>query len=210
MTLAYHLKQTVFGRCLKRMLGALRGTASAPVQLRMLRKLSRHEQLAPVNLPAPYELLRYAPGDESRWLELLEASGEFGAWTPRRLSEEVLATLLPGGGLLLAHEGRLVGTASACFLEEYQPHAMLMYVTVRPDHRGKGLGQALVWETLRVCHRQGFPGMLLHTDDHRIPAVRSYFKLGFLPEQGTGAAGERRWSRVLSKVFFHSSEARPG
>jgi mycothiol synthase len=206
MSLVSHLKRTTLASYARRALHRfLRRTPPAPL-LRMIRRLHKGELLEPARVPGPFRLALYAPGDEQAWIGLLNASGEFGAWGPSRLSAEILSTLLPDGGVFAVHGGRLIGCASACCMEQYRPWAILMYVVVLPEYRGRGLGQALVWETLRVCQRCGFPGMLLHTEAHRLAAVRSYFKLGFLPQLEAGAAGERQWEVVLRRAFLRAGE----
>jgi GNAT superfamily N-acetyltransferase len=202
MGLAHYLKQTGFARQVKSMLRVLPRRASGGLLLRMLRKLYRGEQLPPPPVQEPYRLLRHVPGDEEAWLELLNASGEFGCWNRDRLHDEIGATLLPEGGIFVARGNQLVGCAAACFMEQYQPYAILMYVTVLPEHQGKGLGQALVGETMRVAQRASFPGLLLHTENHRLAAVRTYFQLGFLPRLAEGAAGKRQWADVLSRALL--------
>jgi ribosomal protein S18 acetylase RimI-like enzyme len=174
--------------------------------LRMHRKLPAGERLPVPDLAEPYQLLCYAPGDEPRWLELLNGSREFGQWGPERLSKEILSTLLINGGIFAAYRRELIGCASACCIAKFQPDAHLMYVAVLPEHRGKGLGQALVAETLRVCQREGFPGMSLITEAHRLAAVRSYFKLGFTPQFAEGDAGRLEWSNVLNKAFLQGPQ----
>jgi ribosomal protein S18 acetylase RimI-like enzyme len=81
-----------------------------------------------------------------------------------------------------------------------------MYVAVLAEHRGKGLGQALVWETMRIAQHEKFPGLLLHTEAPRLAAVRTYFQLGFLPRLEQGVAGERQWSAVLSRALLQGRE----
>jgi ribosomal protein S18 acetylase RimI-like enzyme len=201
MGLAYYLKRAGLGYYLNRLLRLLPSRA-APPQLRMLRKLDAGETLPPAAVSEPYRLRRHAPGDEDRWMELLNASGEFGAWDRRRLQEEMGASLLRDGCVFAEVGDQLVGCASACFLEPYGPYAILMYVAVLPAHRGQGLGRSLVWETLRVAQREKYPGMLLHTDPHRAAAIRTYFRLGFLPQFGKGAAGKRQWSGALARALL--------
>jgi len=206
MGLVYYLKQTGLGRQFKRMLRAFPTKASQNRLLRMLRKLHPGELLQPPTLPEPYRLLHNAPGDEDRWLELLNASGEFGYWSRERFHQEIGATLLAAGGVFVARGNELVGCASTCFMEQYKPYAILMYVTVLPEHRGQGLGQALVWETMRVARQENYPGLLLHTEKHRYAAVRTYFQLGFLPQFGYEVAGQRLWSDVLSRALLNGFE----
>jgi hypothetical protein len=48
--------------------------------------------------------------------------------------------------------------------------------------------------------------MLLHTETHRLAAVRTYFQLGFLPEFGKEVAGQQVWSDVLSRALLQCRE----
>jgi mycothiol synthase len=201
MGIAQYLKRTSLARYVKRVLRGPERVLTPPL-LRMLRKLHPGEPLPAPTLVEPYRLQHYVPGDEEQWIELLNASGEFGTWDDARLSRELLATLLPDGGIFVTHRGRLVGCASACAMDEYRPHAILMYVAVLAEHRGQGLGQALVWETLRVARHEQFPGLLLHTENHRLAAVRTYFQLGFLPRLAPGAAGAEQWAEVLKGALL--------
>jgi ribosomal protein S18 acetylase RimI-like enzyme len=199
MGLTSYLNKTPLSQGIKRL---LRPRRKALPLLRMVRKLHQGEQLPAPAVPEPYRLLRHEPGDEARWVELLNTSGEFGTWTPERLYREMGAVLLPGGGVFAAAGDQLIGCAAACLMEEYRPYAILMYVALLPEHRGKGLGQALTLEAMRVAQAQKFPGMLLHTEAHRPAAVRTYFRLGFLPRLGEGAAGKREWFEMLNKALF--------
>jgi mycothiol synthase len=200
MGLASYLKRTALGRYVKRLVRRESNPPAAPL-LRMLRKLDPFEQPSSPVIPEPYRLVRYEPGDEVPWVDLLSASGEFGRWTRDRLEKEMLSTLLPDGGVFVLRGDQRVGCASACLMEAYRPNAVLMYVTALPEHRGRGLGQALVLETMRVAQREGFPGLILHTEKHRLAAVRTYIQLGFLPEFGTDVAGKQVWSDVLSRAL---------
>src|SRR5260370_5197415 len=133
------MKRTSFvsyGRSLFGLLAA--GRARAPL-LRMFRKLHPTERLQPATVPVPYRLRPYEPGDEDSWVGLLNGSGEFGLWDRRRLHDEVVGPLLPGGGVFVTVGDELVGCASACFVDEVEPYAILMYVALLPRHRGRGL-----------------------------------------------------------------------
>ena len=206
MGITQYLKRTGLARYVKRVLRGPERVPTPPL-LRMLRKLHAGEPLPVPTLAEPYRLQHYVPGDEDQWLELLNVSGEFGTWNDARLSQELLTPLLPDGGIFVTHKGRLVGCASACVLDEYRPHAILMYVAVLAEHRGQGLGQALVWETMRVARQERFPGLLLHTENHRTAAVRTYFQLGFLPRLAPGAAGAEQWSEVLARALLQGAAA---
>ncbi len=207
MGLATHLKRTALARRVKSL---LRVRPAQPLLFRMHRKLHADERLPLPILAESYRLRTYQTGDEEAWLDLLNASAEFGAWNRDRLQREIVSTLLPDGGIFAVHEGRLIGCASVCFMKEYSPHAILMYVALLPEHRGKGLGQALVWQTLRVSQREKYPAMILHTENHRYAAVRSYVQLGFLPQLAEGVADQRQWADMLSKALLGGASSREG
>jgi mycothiol synthase len=210
MELAARLKRTGLARRVKSLLRALPASSTSTLLFRMHRKLHPDERLPSSPLPEPYRLRVYEAGGENAWLDLLNASAEFGAWNRDRLEREILSTLLPGGGIFAAHEGRLIGCASVCFMKEYSPNAILMYVALLPEHRGKGLGQALVWETLRVSQRERYPAMILHTENHRHAAVRTYFQLGFLPQLAEGVADKWQWATMLNMALLGGESAREG
>src|SRR5688500_8751243 len=109
MGLTHYLKKIPLASRTNRMLRTLRRKVSQQPLLRMLRKVHPWENLPAASLQEPYQLLHYQPGDEERWMEVLTASGEFGGWTRSRLAAELLSSLLPGGGIFLAHNGQLVG-----------------------------------------------------------------------------------------------------
>lgn len=209
MGLATSLKRTRLARGVKSLLRML-PQAAPNLLLRMSRKLHPDERLPPPTIAEPYRLRTYEPGAEDVWIDLLNASSEFGIWDRARLQREILATLLPGGGIFAVCEGRLIGCASVCSMPEYQPNAILMYVGLLPEHRGKGLGQALVWETLRVSQRLSYPAMILHTENHRHAAVRTYFQLGFLPQLAAGAADKKQWADILNEALLNGGAQKEG
>ena len=50
-----------------------------------------------------------------------------------------------------------------------------------PAHVGRGLGMAVCTAVLQRFHRAGYHRVFLRTDDFRLPALKIYLKLGFLP-----------------------------
>jgi mycothiol synthase len=73
------------------------------------------------------------------------------------------------------------------------------WVGVHPDARGMRLGAAV---SLRAMYRfveLGCRDAVLETDDHRIPALKTYFALGFQPENACPTHPER-WKKVLEAL----------
>ena len=75
-------------------------------------------------------------------------------------------------------EDKPVGTATAR-MEEADP--FLHFVAVNPDFRGYKLALPVIAAVINRHLEMGRDGCFLWTDDWRVPAVKSYLNLGFLP-----------------------------
>jgi len=141
-------------------------------------------------------------------LSVINKSGEFGNMTALEFAEQVEHSVVPGGAILAreALTGTAVACASACDLTLFRPNAGLMYVATLPEHRGRGLGLSVVREAIRAANAAGFPGVALLTDDHRLPAIKLYLKLGFAPETGGDRALEARWRAVLDALSVQDEQ----
>jgi GNAT superfamily N-acetyltransferase len=177
----------------------LRNSTPAPkkIQLRMLCKFDNDFKLPTANLPEGYIFSFYQPGDELSWVELLKSSSEFGNWNEEHLQNEILRYLLPGGGIFVTFDDKLVGCAAACQIASYMPYAVLMYVLVLPEHRNRGLGKALTTNVMEVALRFGYPGMILQTDDRRRSAIHTYYDLGFQPDTSASSDAQQRWENIF-------------
>jgi mycothiol synthase len=68
-----------------------------------------------------------------------------------------------------------------------------------PEHQGKQLGLVLVLHVLDYFKKKGFREAILDTDDFRLPAIRTYLKLGFEPVY-IGENHRRRWELIMHKL----------
>jgi GNAT superfamily N-acetyltransferase len=115
------------------------------------------------------------------------------------MKREILDTMVPDGTVFAMFHAELAACASICDIDAFRPHATLMFVLVHPAHRSRGLGSAVTAHAIYTAHRVGFPGIILHTQDFRLPAVRTYLKLGFQPETTVPGTAER-WESVLDEI----------
>ena len=182
-------------------------------QLRMeIRSLAEHavshSELVP---PTGYGLRTFRPGDEDAWLALLQ-SGEFGAWTRTRLkvmltSEHV--PVPPEGIFFATLDDRPVGTASTYLHPKDQGvDPELGWVVVDPRHRARGLGLLVCRAVLEFVGRLGYDHAYLLTDDFRLPAIRTYLRLGFesvMADPGHPA----RWAAIRRQLAGTPSPRRP-
>lgn len=170
----------------------------APEQLLMVRK--NLNGLPELTVPHVYDIRTYQPGDEEAWAEIMNTGiGEWTADTCReRLTDD--PRFLPEGLFFGTFEGKPVGSACAWrdTPDDWQVGCLHM-VCVLPEHRGKGLGHALVLSVLGFLRDRGFKEVRLSTDDHRIAAIKSYLRLGFEPHCPDDSHHER-WRKVMSAL----------
>ncbi len=170
-------------------------------QLEMVWPTQRGDDPPPVDLAEGYTLRTWRDGDEAGYVALMASAG-FDDWTPERVAptrRSVIAegwfVVEPPGG------GAVVATAMAVDRpSERHPHGgELGWVAVNPDHRGRRLGQAVSAAATARLLQAGYRDVYLLTDDHRLPAIKTYLRMGFRPlcwAEGMDA----RWRTVLEAL----------
>lgn len=155
--------------------------------------------LPPVVLPEGYCLRHFRPGDEAGWERVMTAA--FGEKDPPWSFAASMgrdAACAPERVLLLTCGDVPVATASAWYRPEWGPDTgYVHFVGTSPEHGGRKLGY---WVSLAVLHRFVFEGRaraVLQTDDHRVPAIKTYLQLGFAPYL-VDEDQRDRWRNALS------------
>jgi mycothiol synthase len=152
-------------------------------QLRM--GFTRFDELAGPEPVPGYGLRTFRPGDEDAWVTLL-STGDFGAWDRPRLDRMLAgerAPLPPAGIFFATRDDIPVGTACT-FLHQGEDGDVpeLGWVVVHSRHRGHGLGLQVCRAVLGFVRELGHGYAFLLTEDFRLPAIRTYLRLGFEPE----------------------------
>ncbi len=152
-------------------------------------------------LPDGYGLKCYEQADEDAYTDLMAKAGFMG-WDHERVARMV-RDCLPDGFFLIVHRdtGRLVATAvSQHSPSELHPYGgQLGWVAGDPEHKGKGLGLAVCAAATARFIRAGYRDIYLRTDDFRLPAVKTYLKLGYEPLLFCEGMAER-WRAVCEKL----------
>jgi mycothiol synthase len=139
--------------------------------------------------PAPslgdgYEMRPFRDEDLPAYIELLHKVQLGGEWTPARVAA-VRRTILPGGFFVVVHRasGRLVATAMATHHPQdlHPDGGEVGWVAADPEHKGKGLGRAVVLASTQRLIQAGYRRVYLSTDDFRLPAIKVYLDAGFEP-----------------------------
>jgi GNAT superfamily N-acetyltransferase len=87
----------------------------------------------------------------------------------------------------------VIGRGGAVFPDEPRFHCV--YVGVRTDARGRGLGRGLLARVLDVCDEDGLPASLTSTNDVNLPFYRSlgFRELGEVAIPDTGNVMRPMW-----------------
>jgi len=168
-------------------------------QLRM--RKSELDDTRVVDPPAGYEVRSYQPGDESAWADIISASFGETKWNVEVTRKELIdrPQFKPKGLFFVTWHGRPVGTCCAWRPMDKPNVGYVHMLGVMPEHQGKGLGHVLVLHVLDYFRKKGFREAILDTDDFRLPAIKTYLKLGFEPVY-IGENHRRRWEIVKHKL----------
>ena len=176
-------------------------------QLRMVRP--HLEDLPALELPAGYGMRTYRKGDEEHWARII--SDSFGGMerTAQDTKNEITRrdVFIPDGFYFATHRGIPVGTACAWrqSVDEKEVGYVHM-VGVVAEHTGHKLGKWVSLAVLAYFRDNGFISAMLDTDDFRIPAIKTYLNLGFIPvyvEEGQ----PERWADIFEKLELPSMSA---
>jgi len=159
-----------------------------------------------VVVPAGYRLRTYRPGDDAAWFEVMAEAG-FGAWDEPRL-RPWRSRILPASWIVAEHiaTGQLVATAFALHNhnEDHPCGGELGWVAARPEHQGHGLGMAVCAAVTARLLDMSYRNVHLYTEDFRLAALRTYFKLGYVPFFAATLRDTdemtQRWQRVCAAV----------
>ena len=150
-------------------------------QLKMI--MSDLTGLPPVEPPPDVTIRTWRTGDEDVWARIMN-TGIGDDWTPDKVRAELVTKpqFDPEGVFFALLDGDVVGSATAWRLSaEETATGKVHMVCVLPQARGKNLGYLLVLRVLRYFREHGFSSADLTTDDFRVPAIKSYLRLGFQP-----------------------------
>ncbi len=170
-------------------------------QLHMIWPASRLADPPPVELEPDYSLRCFTPQDEPAWLALMALAG-FEGWDHERLAGMIPA-ILPDGFFLTLHNptNQVVATAMATHNpDDLHPYGgELGWVAGDPAHSGHGLGQAVCSAVVVRLLAAGYRRLYLKTDDWRLPALKVYLRMGFLPLLYAEDMAER-WEKVYAAL----------
>ena len=138
-------------------------------------------------LPAGYAMRPFGDGDRETWIRIQQAcegpAAGAGEWFDREFARE-LPRMARRSFFLVAPDGDDVGTITAWYERRHlgRPWGRIHYVAIAPPHRGRGLSRCILTVAMNRLRTLGHRRAMLATQAHRIPAIRTYLRFGFVPE----------------------------
>ena len=178
-----------------------------PRQLRMVRP--NLENLPALALPAGYGMRTYCKGDEVHWARIISDSFGGRERTAQDTENEITDrdVFIPEGLYFATHRGVPIGTACAWRQSVDEKDVGYVHmVGVVAEHTGHKLGKWVSLAVLSYFRDNGFISAMLDTDDFRMPAIKTYLNLGFVPvyvEEGQ----PKRWSDIFEQLGIPSMSA---
>ena len=169
-------------------------------QLRMV----RHdlENLPRLQCPDCYHIRTYEKGDEAHWARIMDkVFVDIG-----RTVEDAYANVInqpnfdPDGFCFVIHKNIPIGTA--CAWNRSIRSKQVGYIdmlAVLPEHTGQKLGKWLTVFLLHYFRAERITSVLLDTDDFRLPAIKNYLNLGFVPTY-LHENHVQRWQNIFEKL----------
>ena len=170
------------------------------MQLRMVR--TNLLDLPGIKMPSGYRLRTYQENDDWHWANVI--NGSFGgSRTDADARDQIVdrPEFEPTGLFFSTYQDQPVGTACAWKWNnaDEKEVGQLHMVGVIPEHSGHRLGKWISLAVLHYLYQQGFKCAVLGTDDFRLPAIKTYLNLGFIPIYVDDDQPER-WQAIFKKL----------
>lgn len=171
--------------------------AAKPPQLQMVFRTNFASSVPPNK---EFVLRNFTTDDRAAYIELMRNAG-FSYWNDQVL-QNLLSKILPNGIFLLTDGNKLIATASALHspIADHPFGGEMGWVAVHPEYRGRKLSEIVCNAAISRLLAAGYQHIYLLTDDYRIPAIKTYFKLGFEPfynDENT----RKRWQTVKEQLI---------
>jgi mycothiol synthase len=154
--------------------------------------------------PDGYYMRSYTAGDGTGWCKCC-IDGSLGV---EEISESVFENRMLKDKMvnpeniffLISPSGDIAGTVTYQYTDDEDTGCIHM-VAVEKSFQGKGLAVPLNLYAVQKMVYDGRKKFILQTDDWRIPAIKTYLRVGFTPVIKDGDTDmENRWAEVMAKI----------
>lgn len=171
-------------------------------QLRMTWPIHRRPEPELLSSPPGY-VLRPAGDEDAQSFRDLMTRVDLGTWDDENLARTT-ATVVTGGWNIVVHEssGRLVATGMGHhrpIRDLYPDGHEVGWIAASPDHGGHRLGRIVTAVATARLLDIGAECIYLQTDDFRLPALKSYLSVGFVPHLWADGMAPR-WRAICTRL----------
>lgn len=170
-------------------------------QLRMIWPKNLLGQKVDYKCPPGYKIRLYKTGDEDRFFEIMSISGWEG-WDQKTLNPWI-AKAIPDSWFMAIEQSSDQIVCSAMALHNYKGTypfwGELGWLASDPKHSGMGLGIAVSSAVTERLLDAGYRNIQLFTEDSRLPAIKSYLRLGYVPSVYEDGMIER-WKEICNRL----------
>jgi mycothiol synthase len=161
----------------------------------------RHDllNLPSVTPPVGFEIRPIESGEEESAGQALGSAFE-DSWPVERVKAELSESEFVKTMFVAVKDGRVAATASAAYNADWGTAGYIHYVAVHPEFQGHALGYWVSLSCLQEFVKLGYTSGVLHTDDFRIPAIKTYLKLGFELDVNAHPSYRRRWRAICKQL----------
>ena len=169
--------------------------------MKQLQMLKSDGKRFPDTLPDGYSYVTHRNDLVDDWLFLSGLIG--GNWTKEDFQNKMLGRegIYPEGIFyIIDGENEIIGTATG-IIDTTSKKGNLHMVAVKESHRSKGLSVPLCAKVVNYLLDNEMEKIDLSTDDFRIPAIKAYLKLGFIPLLIDDTMSGR-WRELAEKINY--------
>ena len=139
------------------------------------------------DLPAPYTMRCYQPGDDKTWLRIEKESEKYFPIKDDLFEDQFgkFTELLRDRQFFICDgNSKEIGTATAWFDNNHngKVYGLVHWVAIIPSEQGKGLSKPLMMTVCNCLKELGYECAYLNTSTARVSAISLYLKFGFIPE----------------------------
>ena len=168
-------------------------------QLRMV-KLNMND-IPEANISPEYELRVLRADEKNKWEKLCDKAFEKVDHYNFKNEIENMKGYVEDGVLVIAHGEKIIAMGTAlCNYERTDGFGYVHYIAADSEYSGRRLGYEIVAAVLRRLRDGGFYKAELTTDDFRLPAIKTYHTLGFIPDLSVDETMRERWENIY-KIF---------
>jgi mycothiol synthase len=166
-----------------------------PQQLHMV-KLNMSD-IPEANIPDGFELRVLKPDEKTKWENICNQAFTWENHFSSIIEEK--AGYVEDGVFVIVDGDKIIATGTAlCTHEHPDGYGYVHMIAVDKNYSGKKLGYEITAAVLRRLRDDGFEKAELNTDDFRIPAIKSYCKLGFIPDLSCDETIRERWEKIYA------------